>query len=201
MRIQSMNPPLLAFGLLLVTAASRGAPNATKSSFFPSSPIVDTTSGNTDPYKAEGSEFFPTNGGSKQMKFPGSQPQQQQQLQQPQFHPQPRQQSINSAEHVLQLQQQQRQAQSFQQDVILPLVTPSPTNEAEANDAIDVILQSARSGKSLNLQQGGDELVKVASDPIIKEQLASGNEAEARGYIRNKLCSLGLMPVTFTYKL
>jgi len=74
--------------------------------------------------------------------------------------------------------------------------------ESEANEAIDVILKSARTGKSLNLRQDdaeGEELAKVASDPHIQEQLAAGNEAEARGYIRNKLCSLGLMPVS-SYK-
>ncbi|ODN04618.1 Serine proteinase stubble, partial [Orchesella cincta] len=167
MRIQQLLPGL-AFAFLI--AGSNGAPNGTKS-FFPSSPRVDVNRGNADPYMAQASEFFPSssNDDMKHLKFPeGSQK------------------SSNSeaAQH------QQQQAPS----VIIPFETPNTTDEAEANEAIDVILKSARAGKSLNLAEGGEELVKVASDPVIREQLASGNEAEARGYIRNKLCSLGLMP-------
>lgn len=182
MKIQRLILPSLAFGLLLATGG-QGAPNGTKSSFFPSTQFnVDINRGGSEPYIAEASEFFP-DGQMKQVKFPGSQPQQQL----------PRQQSINSAE--AQLMHMQHQQQQHNQGVVIPLEQPN-TDEAAANEAIDVILSSARTGKNLNLAQGGEELVKVASDPVIKEQLASGNEAEARGYIRNKLCSLGLMPVS-----
>lgn len=188
MRIPQFKLPCLAVGLLLMSAGGYSAPNATKSSFFPTSPIVDVTKGNADPYKAEGSEFFPSsnNEAQKQLKFPGGS--------------QIIQQSSNSAEasmrmqHQFQRPEQQRPQQVQASSVVIPIQRPN-NDETDANEAIDVILTSARTGKSLNLPQGGEELVKVASDPVIKEQLASGNEAEARGYIRNKLCSLGLMPV------
>jgi len=186
MRIPQFKLPCLAVGLLLMSAGGYSAPNATKSSFFPTSPIVDVTKGNADPYMAEGSEFFPSsnNDAQKQLKFPGGS-----QIM-----------SSNSAEASMHMQhqfrrsEQQRPQQVQAPSVVIPIQRPN-NDETDANEAIDVILTSARTGKSLNLQQGGEELVKVASDPVIKEQLASGNEAEARGYIRNKLCSLGLMPV------
>ncbi|CAG7823718.1 unnamed protein product [Allacma fusca] len=69
----------------------------------------------------------------------------------------------------------------------------SSEDDEEANEAIDAILEATREGRKLDLGQDGDEIAKLTSDSVIKEQLATGNEAEARGYIRDKLCTLGLM--------
>lgn len=161
--------------LLLLATNVLASPNATKS-FFPSSSSpshsssVDITTGTGEPYLAQGSEFFPTSSSSnKGLKFPGG--------------------SSSS-------QNEQRVANSppdSSGDIILPLEN---SDEAAENEAIDIVLRSARSGKSMDLggASSSTDLAKVASDPVIQQQLASGNEVEARGYIRNKLCGLGLMP-------
>jgi len=60
--------------------------------------------------------------------------------------------------------------------------------------AIDAILTATRTGRQLDLDKIDEEqLNQVISDPAIKEQLEAGNEGEARGIIRDKLCALGLM--------
>jgi hypothetical protein len=177
-----MMPPQGSMLALLLLHTALAAPNATKS-FFPteaasSSPSnVEITQSNADPYMAQASDFFPSNSG---LKFPSTQQQEQEE---------PR--VSNNG--------QQQTTESF--GLILPLDTSGSdfaSDEVAANEAIDIILRSARSGKSMDLSNGkdGDDLAKVANDPIIQEQLANGNEVEARGYIRNKLCGLGLMPVS-----
>lgn len=55
---------------------------------------------------------------------------------------------------------------------------------------IENILVSNRQGRNL---EGYDE---VYSDPNIKNALQLGNDTIARTYIRDKLCTLGLMNVS-----
>lgn len=178
----------IALAVLLV-ATVQSAPNSTKS-FFPSSSasiaIVDISKSNTDPYVAEGSEFFPSSSSSNSgLKFPGGSSSKS---------------NNNDYDNAKNSQSTQQEQEAQQQLDIVSANLPmemSGSDEAAANEAIDHILRSARSGKSMDLGRDGEELVKVASDPVIREQLAAGNEVEARGYIRDKLCGLGLVPVSF----
>lgn len=55
---------------------------------------------------------------------------------------------------------------------------------------IDEILVSNRQGRNI---EGFDQLY---ADPEVKNALQLGNETIARTYIRDKLCSLGLMNVS-----
>lgn len=55
---------------------------------------------------------------------------------------------------------------------------------------LDNILVSNRQGRAL---EGYDELY---NDPDVKNVLQDGNETVARAYIKDKLCSLGLMNVS-----
>lgn len=55
---------------------------------------------------------------------------------------------------------------------------------------IENILVSNRQGRNL---EGYDE---IYSDPEIKNALQLGNDTIARTYIKDKLCSLGLMNVS-----
>lgn len=55
---------------------------------------------------------------------------------------------------------------------------------------IENILVSNRQGRNL---EGYDE---VYSDPNVKNALQLGNDTIARTYIRDKLCTLGLMNVS-----
>lgn len=55
---------------------------------------------------------------------------------------------------------------------------------------IDEILVSNRQGRNV---EGFDQLY---ADPEVKNVLQLGNETIARTYIRDKLCSLGLMNVS-----
>lgn len=57
---------------------------------------------------------------------------------------------------------------------------------------IDEILVSNRQGRNI---EGFDQLY---ADPEVKNALQLGNETIARTYIRDKLCSLGLMNVSVT---
>ena len=68
-------------------------------------------------------------------------------------------------------------------------------DDIDEKTAIDIILAATKSGRSFDVGDGTEELSQVTSDPKIKAQIESGNEAQARGYIRDKLCDLGLMPV------
>ena len=61
--------------------------------------------------------------------------------------------------------------------------------KAEEMDPVDLVIQAARSGRQLETE----ELGKLSADSTLKAQLASGNEAEARGFIKEKLCTLGLV--------
>lgn len=55
-------------------------------------------------------------------------------------------------------------------------------------------MQSSRQGRNL---EGYDDLY---ADPDVKTVLQAGNDTIARAYIRDKLCSLGLMNVSFLKK-
>ncbi|KAG7209884.1 hypothetical protein KM043_011485 [Ampulex compressa] len=63
----------------------------------------------------------------------------------------------------------------------------APQSQRSMESVIDDILVSSRQGRNL---AGYDE---VYSDPAVKTALQIGNETIARTYIKDKLCSLGLM--------
>ncbi|XP_069702040.1 uncharacterized protein [Periplaneta americana] len=64
------------------------------------------------------------------------------------------------------------------------------TNAAEDEESlIDTIVSSTRQGR--NLQQDGYN--QVAADPQVRKAIEDGDDAQARHYIREKLCDLGLM--------
>lgn len=58
------------------------------------------------------------------------------------------------------------------------------------NTLVDNILLSGRSGRHLD---GFDE---VYGDPEIQQALSTGNDSQARHYIKERLCGLGLMAVS-----
>ena len=58
---------------------------------------------------------------------------------------------------------------------------------------IEDILGSKRQGRNL---EGFDE---IYSDPNVKNALEQGNDTIARTYIKDKLCTLGLMNVRILY--
>lgn len=62
----------------------------------------------------------------------------------------------------------------------------------QVESVIDEILVSNRQGRNV---EGFDQLY---ADPEVKNALQLGNETIARTYIRDKLCSLGLMNVSVT---
>jgi hypothetical protein len=64
--------------------------------------------------------------------------------------------------------------------------------EVDEESLIDSIVSSSRQGRTL--QQDGYN--QVASDPQVRQAIEAGNESEARHYIRDKLCNLGLMAVS-----
>lgn len=53
-------------------------------------------------------------------------------------------------------------------------------------EAADAILHSTRTGKVINTYEA------VYEDPAVQQALERGNDTEARGYIKQKLCNLGL---------
>jgi len=63
--------------------------------------------------------------------------------------------------------------------------------EADEDSLIDSIMSSSRQGRALE-QDGYNQ---VASDPQVRQALEAGNDSEARHFIREKLCNLGLMTV------
>lgn len=76
-----------------------------------------------------------------------------------------------------------------------------PTETVDEEKAIDAIVAATRTGRQLNLDEIDEEqLNHVISDPAIKKHLAAGNEGEARGIIRDKLCALGLMACSGHHK-
>jgi hypothetical protein len=125
--------------------------------------------GEEDQYLAEGSDFFPNQykAATSSVKFP------EEEGTQSQSH-------HNHHNHNTQTQT----AASEQLDDI------------DEKTAIDIILAATKSGRSFDVGEGTEELSKVTSDPRIKAEIAVGNDAQARGYIRDKLCDLGLMPVS-----
>ncbi|XP_071870055.1 uncharacterized protein isoform X1 [Bombus fervidus] len=62
-----------------------------------------------------------------------------------------------------------------------------PTEQRSVESVVDEILVSSRQGRNI---EGFDQLY---ADPEVKNALQLGNETIARTYIRDKLCSLGLM--------
>ncbi|KAK0078783.1 hypothetical protein PV326_009144, partial [Microctonus aethiopoides] len=118
--------------------------------------------------------------------------------------------SLRSAEHTRQWGWQESDASANQQNSFHPLsftsnytkvdqYTPNIQTAPDALDqaltnfqssmdsVIDTILQSNRQGRNL---EGYD---KLYADPEVKNILQVGNESIARVYIKDKLCSLGLM--------
>ncbi|PSN36360.1 hypothetical protein C0J52_19727 [Blattella germanica] len=59
----------------------------------------------------------------------------------------------------------------------------------DSESLIETIVASTRQGRTL--QQDGYN--QVAADPQVRQAIESGNDSEARHYIREKLCNLGLM--------
>jgi hypothetical protein len=78
------------------------------------------------------------------------------------------------------------------------LDTPSTSQNVTATSddeaLIDSIVSSSRQGRTL--QQDGYN--HVASDPQVRQAIEAGNDSEARHFIREKLCNLGLMAVSVT---
>jgi hypothetical protein len=71
------------------------------------------------------------------------------------------------------------------------------TSDVEADESlIESIVSSSRQGRTLE-QDGFNQ---VASDPQVRQALEAGNDSEARHFIREKLCNLGLMTVSVTNK-
>lgn len=74
-----------------------------------------------------------------------------------------------------------------------------PQNSTNVDSIIDTIVRSGREGRTL----GEDAYQQVASEPAFKRALASGDDAQARQFVKDRLCHLGLMAVSFssTFKL
>nr|CAD7449297.1 unnamed protein product [Timema bartmani] len=67
-------------------------------------------------------------------------------------------------------------------------ITEEPlVNQSVAASVIDEILLSSRQGRNL---EGYDEVYK---DPNVQQAIQEGDDSQARQYIRDKLCGLGLM--------
>lgn len=62
-------------------------------------------------------------------------------------------------------------------------------NAGTIDEVVDTILQSGRQGRNLH---GFDQ---IYSDPNVKNAIETGNDTTARHYIKDRLCSLGLMQV------
>jgi hypothetical protein len=69
--------------------------------------------------------------------------------------------------------------------------------EVDEESLIDSIVSSSRQGRVL--QQDGYN--QVASDPQVRQAIEAGNDSEARHFIREKLCNLGLMAVSVTLRM
>jgi hypothetical protein len=79
------------------------------------------------------------------------------------------------------------------QDTSSGIQVANVTSRVEADDEslIDSIVSSSRQGRALE-QDGYNQ---VASDPQVRQAIEAGNDSEARHFIREKLCNLGLMTV------
>jgi hypothetical protein len=69
--------------------------------------------------------------------------------------------------------------------------------EVDEESLIDSIVSSSRQGRTL--QQDGYN--QVASDPQVRQAIEAGNDSEARHFIREKLCHLGLMAVSVILRM
>jgi hypothetical protein len=67
-------------------------------------------------------------------------------------------------------------------------------NVTGVEDVIDNILVSNRQGRNI---EGFDE---VYQDPNVKKALESGDDTQARNIIKDRLCDLGLMQVSYLRK-
>jgi len=71
-------------------------------------------------------------------------------------------------------------------------VSSPQQNSTNPDSIIDTIVRSGREGRTL----GEDAYQQVASEPAFKQALASGNDAQARQFVKDRLCNLGLMAVS-----
>lgn len=71
----------------------------------------------------------------------------------------------------------------------------SESNSTVLDDIVDELV-SRKQGRSLG---GFDD--DVYSDPTIKQALDAGDDAEARSLIKERLCTLGLIQVSFVSKM
>ena len=62
----------------------------------------------------------------------------------------------------------------------------SSSGAVDVEEAADAILDSTRTGKVINTYEA------VYGDPSVQKALQGGNDTEARTYIKEKLCNLGL---------
>ena len=79
----------------------------------------------------------------------------------------------------------------------LPLVSSATSEEAAeesasegeslvpADEAVEAIITSTRTGKAISTYEA------IYEDPSVQEALKSGDDTQARGFIKEKLCSLG----------
>lgn len=73
-----------------------------------------------------------------------------------------------------------------------PAQVESVEASANVDDTVDTILQSTRNGKTINTYQA------VYDDPSVQEALKKGDDTQARGFIKEKLCKLGYVKEVFT---
>lgn len=74
--------------------------------------------------------------------------------------------------------------------------TTTQSNSTILDDIVDELV-NRKQGRSLG---GFDSFDEVYSDPTIKEALDGGDDPEARNLIKGRLCTLGLIQVSF-YKI
>ena len=68
-----------------------------------------------------------------------------------------------------------------------------PSGSESVDDVVDSILKSNRQGRNLD---GFDE---IYTDPNVQDALKTGNDTTARHFIKERLCNLGLMAVSFFF--
>jgi len=130
-------------------------------------PSKNQSEDEVDPYDSAGSDFFPREYKSLQtkLKFPAD----------------------------------EDERQSREPKSLFQTSASENVDDIDERTAIDIILAATKSGTEFDLSDLGAEtssdLGKLTSDPKIRAQVAAGNEAQARSYIRDKVCDLGLMPV------
>ncbi|XP_046399362.1 uncharacterized protein LOC124165869 isoform X2 [Ischnura elegans] len=77
--------------------------------------------------------------------------------------------------------------QTFPQQTYGDAAPVAQGSEDEDPEVVKEILGAGREGRAL------DGFQEVYEDPTVRQAIASGDEAQARQHIRNKLCALGLM--------